>query len=114
MEERRKHKRKDLLFYSRVYDARGGTMIGNLLNITPQGAMVLADKPIEPGIEFNLHIELPEGISDKTFIDVDARSLWHQPDINPEFIDIGFEFTRIDEQDLPIISRLVDEYGFRD
>jgi len=114
MEERRKQKRKDLLFYSRVYEEQKGKMLGNLLNITSQGAMLLTEKPIEPGEEFTLLIELPEGLSTKTRLRVQATSLWHQPDINPEFCDVGFHFLHIDPEDLPIISKLIEEYGFRD
>lgn len=114
MDERRKFRRRDLLFYSRVYDAQRGTMVGNLLNITPQGAMVLTDKPLEEKTDLFLWIELPEGLADKSRFEVRAVSLWCKPDINPEFYDVGFEFTEIKPEDVLIIQRLIEQYGFRD
>jgi len=113
MQERRKTSRKDLMFYSRVHDAITGRQVGNLLNITVGGAMVLCDKPIEPQTVMELHIELPDGIADKSELVITGTSVWHQPDINPEFFDVGFQFQEVDPADQKIIQVLVKEYGFR-
>ena len=113
MQERRKTSRKDLMFYSRVHDGISGRQVGNLLNITAEGAMVLCDKPVEPLTVMELHIELPEGIADKSEMVITATSLWHQPDINPEFFDVGFQFASVIPADQDIIQILVKEYGFR-
>jgi hypothetical protein len=114
MPERRKYTRRDLMFYSRVVDANTGRMVGNLLNITPEGAMVLSEKQIPPDIAMELHIELPEEISPKPELIFQAISLWCQPDINPEFFDVGFQFQDVSEEKAEVIQRLVKEYGFRD
>jgi len=113
MQERRKTSRRDLMFYSRVRDGISGRQVGNLLNITVGGAMVLCDRPIEPQIVMELHIELPDGIAVKSELVVTATSLWHQADINPEFYDVGFQFHEVDPADHEIIQRLIKEYGFR-
>jgi hypothetical protein len=101
------------MFYSRVSDGITGRQVGNLLNITSGGAMVLSEKPIEPQTKMQLHIELPEGIAEKSELVIDATSLWHQPDINPEFFDVGFQFAQVSPTDQAIIQVLVEEYGFR-
>ena len=113
MQERRKASRKDLIFYSRVSDAITGRQVGNLLNITAGGAMVLCEKPIEPQIVMELHIELPDGIAEKSELVITAASVWHQSDINPEFYDVGFRFQEVAPEDQEIIQVLVKEYGFR-
>jgi hypothetical protein len=101
------------MFYSRVSDGITGRQVGNLLNITIGGAMVLSDRPVEPHTVMELHIELPEGIANKPELVLTATSLWHQPDINPEFYDVGFQFKEVSSADQEIIQILVKEYGFR-
>jgi hypothetical protein len=113
MSEKRKAPRRDLIFYSRVSDGKSGRVLGYLLNITAGGAMILSEKPVESDWLVDLHIELPEGLSDKHELVVAARSLWCRPDINPEFYDCGFSFSEISEEYVRLIERLTEEYGFR-
>ena len=113
MAEKRKFPRRDLIFYSRVSDGRSGRVLGYLLNITPEGAMILSEKPLEVDWEVELHIELPDDLSDLREMVIPARSRWCQPDINPEFYDIGFVFLQVTEEYIGLIQRLVEEYGFR-
>ncbi len=47
MQERRKYPRKDLLLFANVYDSKSGKIIGTLLNITLEGAMVLSENKID-------------------------------------------------------------------
>ena len=113
MADKRKFPRKDLIFYSRVSDGKGGRVLGYLLNITPEGAMILSEKPLEVDWEVDLHIELPDDLSDLREMVIPARSRWCQPDINPEFYDTGFAFLKTSEKYTGLILRLVEEYGFR-
>jgi hypothetical protein len=87
--------------------------LGYLLNITPEGAMILSEKPLEVNLEVELHIELPEGLSDLREMVFLARSRWCQPDINPEFYDVGFMFLKSSKEYTELIYRMVEEYGFR-
>jgi hypothetical protein len=113
MAEKRKFPRRDLIFYSRVSDGISGRALGYLLNIPPEGAMILSEKPLEADLEVELHIELPDELSNLREMVIPARSRWCQPDINPEFYDVGFVFLKMTEEYTGLILRLVEEYGFR-
>jgi len=113
MAEKRKFPRRDLIFYSRVSDGNSGRALGYLINITPQGAMILSEKPLDVNLEMELHIEIPEGLSDLSEMVILARSRWCQPDINPEFYDVGFMFLESSKEYTALILRLVEEHGFR-
>jgi hypothetical protein len=114
MEDRRKIKRRFLLYYVRVYDSKKSEQIGHLVDITPHGAMVIAENPLPVGQNFNLRIELTSEISDRQYMEIIARSIWCQPDIDPHFHNTGFEIVQIEPRDAAIIQRIVEEYGFRD
>jgi len=113
MAEKRQSPRKDLIFYSRVSDGKSGRVLGYLLNITPGGAMILSEKTVDPDWLVELHIELPEELSDLRYMIITARSLWCQLDINPEFYDAGFSFMDLPAEYIGLIERLTAEYGFR-
>ncbi len=114
MEDQRKVKRRYLLYYARVYDASTRQWIGNLVDITPIGAMILGLAPIPEGQQMRLRIELTEDVANKPYMELEVRAKWHRPDLDPTKFDIGFEIENISEEDAAIIRRIVELYGFRD
>jgi len=114
MEERRKYPRRYLNFFTRVFDLKSGELLGYLGDITTAGAMVISELPIDPEVTFKLRMDLPEHQFGKDRLDMEARSLWCQPDINPQFFNTGFEFLKLEEEDIQVIERIVQQYGIRD
>lgn len=113
-DERRKFKRRYIMYYSRVFDRRTGRVIGYIVDLTPEGAMIISEEPIEPDTVFRLRMDLPEELSDKGYIFFEARSVWCQPDVDPNFFDIGVQLIEIEDEDVALIERMIAEYGFRD
>lgn len=114
MQERRKHPRKDLLLFASVLDSDTGRVIGTLLNITLEGAMVLSERKIDSDNVMELHIKLPENFVQKHELVFTANSRWCAPDINPEFYDVGYQFANVSEEDSQIIQAIIEKYGFKD
>ncbi len=114
MQERRKYPRKDLLLFANVYDSRSGKIIGTLLNITLEGAMVLTENKIDQDNLMELHIKLPDNFVKKNELVFTANSRWCAPDINPEYFDVGYQFANVTEEDSHIIQALIEKYGFKE
>ncbi len=114
MQERRKYPRKDLVIFTNVYDPKYERIIGTLLNITPDGAMVLSLNKVDSDRETELHIKLPENFVQKQELILTAKSRWCAPDINPEFFDVGYQFTNVSEEDGQIILKIIEKYGYKD
>lgn len=112
MLEKRKHKRKNLLYYLPVIDRNTGGQIGHLVDITRDGMMLISKEPIEKGLMFQIRIELPAVISGHVQIEFDAESRWNTKDVNPEFFDTGFRFRDINVRTAAIIEQLISEHGF--
>jgi hypothetical protein len=112
--ERRRFKRRYLMYYSRVYNRQTGDVIGYMVDLTPEGAMIISEEPIEVGKDFRLRIDMPEEISQKASLDFEAKSVWCKPDIDPHFFGTGFYINNLPEQDINLIERMIQEYGFRD
>ncbi len=114
MQERRKYPRKDLLLFANVYDSKSGKIVGTLLNITLEGAMVLSENRIDANNTMELHIKLPENFVEKNELVFVANTRWCGPDINPEFFDVGYQFANVSEEDGQIIQTIIEKYGFKD
>ena len=113
-DERRKFKRRYLMYYSRIFDRKNGSVIGYLVDLTPEGAMIISEEPIHPGEVFRLRMDLPEDIASKASLDFQAKSVWCKPDIDPHFFGTGFQIMDLQGEDIQLIERMIQEYGFRD
>ncbi|NOX87971.1 MAG: PilZ domain-containing protein [Calditrichaeota bacterium] len=113
MGEQRKLHRRHLIYYLRVFDRETGEVIGHLINITPEGIMVISENPLETNKTYKLKMDLPSDIFEKTEIEFDAESRWCKKDVNPEFYDTGFSILNLSYHDGRLIERLIDDYGFR-
>jgi len=114
MQERRKQIRKNLIAYSQVYDLYSGVLLGYLADLTLKGAMVIGDKEVEVDREITLQFEVPEmeNIALKKF-SLPTRVAWCQPDISPDFQNVGFEFKEITDEQKKVILAIMEVYEFR-
>src|SRR5512133_1025262 len=114
MQERRKAQRKNLMSYSQVFDLYGGHLLGYLGDLHLQGAMIIGQKLLDENTVVTLAIELPDlPNTSTTRITVPARVAWCEPDISPEFFNIGFEFQEVRTEQADLIQSIMDQYEFR-
>ena len=114
MQERRKQIRKDLTAYSQVYDLYGGALLGYLGDLAPTGAMAIGDKAVEVGSELTLQFEVPELEHIRTKkLTLPARVVWCEPDVSPDFQNIGFEFKEVSATQKKVIEAIMKAYEFR-
>ena len=113
MQERRKQPRKNLMSYSQVFDVHEGYLVGYLGDLNDLGAMVISDVAVKPNIEMTIQIQLPEldDFSDE-YITVPIRVAWCQPDISPDYFNIGMEFKELTERQQKIIKAILENYEF--
>ena len=113
-DDRRKFKRRYLMYYSRVFDRETGSVLGYIVDVTPEGAMIISEEPVPPGKVYQVRMDLPEDISDKSFVDFTAESVWCKKDIDPNFYDTGLRISNLSDEDRALIENMIQEYGFRD
>lgn len=114
MEERRKFKRRHLLFYTRVFDRKNGKLIGHIADLTPAGAMLISEEEIPLDTTYHLMMDLPFAYNSKTHLDFDALSVWSKPDLDPKFFNAGFKLLNVEPEDLTIIEWIIQDFGFKD
>jgi hypothetical protein len=114
MKDKRKIKRRFLLYYMRIYDVATRQQIGNLVDITQRGIMVVSEKPIPEGQTTRLRMELTDEVASKPFMEFSVVSKWCEPDITPNMYNTGFEIQDLSAEDAEIINRINEQFGFRD
>jgi hypothetical protein len=114
MPERRKLKRRHLLYYLRVYNARTGRILGHLVDISPGGVMVMSQSRRRLGRTVLLRMVLPGQPRRVKVVEFEARTKWCRRDVNPDFWDTGFETTGLSRQQAAALDTLVEDFGFRD
>lgn len=114
MNEKRKLARKHLIIYSRVFERNLGKMLGYLSDLSPLGAMIISEQPQAVNGVLLLRFELPgTALFSTNKLDLQARVVRCDPDINPAFYDIGFEFLNLEPEKVPVIERMMELYEFR-
>ena len=114
MKEKRKTKRRFLQYYMRVYDAESRQQIGNLVDITPQGIMIVSEHLLPKDQISRIRIELSDEVSRKPYIEFTAISRWCEQDVIPHMYNTGFEILELSPDDSAVINQIVAEFGFRD
>ena len=114
MAERRKLKRRHLLYYLRVHSAPEGQLVGHVADITPEGLMLMTERELPIGETLSLRMTMPGDPGERNSLEFEATSLWCRRDINPDFWDVGFKTEGLSRAQAGVIETLIDDYGFRD
>ena len=115
--EKRKIKRRHLIYYLRIFDTTTEKILGHLVDITPDGLMLISEEPIKPDTRFHLSMDMPAEIiieSENRRIRFDGMTIRCEPDVNPQFYLTGFKLVDVEETTRGFISQLITFFGFQD
>ena len=107
MNDKRKHKRyqtRDLLC---VVDRETAQPIGDLANLSTDGAMFVSPAAVEVGHLYRCLIKLPHPIMDQDEINFDAVCRWSKENRSQNCHESGYSVTNISDTDKEIISLLI-------
>jgi hypothetical protein len=114
MHERRRQKRRNISYYMPILDPGTLQVVGHLVDINQIGFMIDCPVALIGGVEMDLRLDTPPGISNKDFILFHARVKWCRPDrITPNSYNVGFEIIGISESDAGIIQSIAEQFGSR-
>ncbi len=112
--DRRKFKRRLLVYNLDVFDAQTNAPLGRMVDITPEGMMLVSARPVEVDSVLHLSVELPSEIFSAKRVNFTAIAHWCRHDINPELFDTGLEFTDISDKNIETVVGLIADYAFPD
>ncbi len=109
--DRRKKERKLLTFFSRVIDNTNGRLLGYLVDMSANGALIVGNLALKVNSEFALRFDLPEDYAEKQQLLLTMKVIWCQPDPDPELYRTGLKLVRAADSDLTIMQKMIAEYG---
>lgn len=112
MAEKRKLKRRELLYNLKVLDNETGELIGYAVDINAQGLRFSSSQDYEPGRRLELSIELPHEILGKRSVKLTAEVKWCSPDINPELRAAGVHFSSVSPGEEEALVALMAQFSF--
>ncbi|PLX47309.1 MAG: PilZ domain-containing protein [Desulfobulbaceae bacterium] len=112
--ESRGMKRRQLVYYLKLYDTETGQQIGNLVDITTKGCKIVSREPLPVGQAMNLRLDLPEGYFSRESVVLSGTTLWSRPDVNPDFHVTGFEVPHLGHEERKLVRQLIDRTAFHD
>jgi hypothetical protein len=113
LKEHRKNERIKAVTFATARDVGERALLGFLGDITPDGAMVIGEKPIAADRDIELEIdfrgveEIPGGR-----LTTAAHVAWCRHDEKSGYYHTGFEFLSLPEELIPAIELLVERYRF--
>ncbi len=110
MEDRRKYKRTDLIYYLTVFDRNTDNLIGYMGDISSGGTMILSEKPLEINTTYQLKIELSSILYKSEQIELDARCVRIKHDSNLNFYNCGLEFLKIERENIEKLREMADKF----
>lgn len=106
--EQRRLTRVSMPEHPQVVDLHSNTVMGQLVNLSVEGLMMMGPSPVSPGTVLQLRIPLQH--NDKTFdIQVGVESLWCDDADESGLCWTGFHIIDISPEHLEVISTLVYE-----
>lgn len=109
----RREPRHYLCVYLDVIDLYTNRLLGSMGDISRTGVMFISEKPLPLNHLLDIRILLPEADEfPKKFIEAQVETRWTKPNINPQWHCIGCCFIKINQEDLSIIDKIGEYFGF--
>ena len=110
-EDKRKILRRHLVFYLRVFDGMSSRILGQLVNVSPRGVMLISDRPIQENQEYRLRMRLPHEIAGRSELTFEASCRWCTQDSNPDFFIAGFYMQALPEDVEKDLQSLINDFS---
>ncbi|MCX8044497.1 MAG: PilZ domain-containing protein [Desulfobacterota bacterium] len=105
--ERRIYKRRQLIYYLELFDGKHEQCIGHVVDISPEGMLVMSDKPFGICQTYRFSIVYKQPGCCRHMVQVTARSRWCMPGMHAHFYDTGFELVGIDKETAKAIDTII-------
>jgi hypothetical protein len=110
-EHHRKHQRQELNTTILIRNAMDGAPIGELVNITVEGLMIISDQEMATNSIFQFSLELPEPIEGTNRIDLGVDCLWSRSAENVNRHWSGYQIIDASPEALEAIDALIGGYA---
>jgi|GEM_PF-2302395 len=109
MDARRKDRIR-LIYHLRVFDTRTGKPLGVLVDLTPEGMMLMADQQLPTGYSSTLHMDLPANVMDGGRLSFQGEVVWCREDAEDGFYSLGIAMRELSDSSISVVRELIDRF----
>lgn len=110
LEEHRKLVRKRLSTVLEMQDQQTSQVFGRIMDLTPDGFMLLAKQEMIPNHRYDMVLNLPEAIKSHLSINLVSECRWCQPSNTAGYFGAGFFVVSVDAVKSEAWKTLVEEF----
>ena len=110
MQDKRSSPRRRVNEKIELRDIHTDQLLGNLVNISDSGFMLLADQSLSTNQLFQLRMLFPTPIENVEHIELGAECLWRQDVPDTDHCWAGFHIIDISEQATHLIQHLISDW----
>lgn len=109
----RRQERTRLIYHLRVFDARRKKLLGHMVDITPEGLMLIGETPVPVGRKYALRMDLPRNLMDG-HLTFSAESKWCTKDANGDFYSMGMRIVKMTPEAITLVQKLTRDFYHED
>ncbi len=113
MAENRRQSRKFTNDYFLVYETKSNQLIGRVLDLTPDGAMLIGDRLVPVPVKYSCKMVMPRMVGRHRFLYFEVESRWCQKNPRLGWHETGYQITRIDKEFQEVINEMIGEWIVR-
>jgi hypothetical protein len=106
----RRLERAHLIYFLRVFDSHSGDLLGQMVDLTPSGIMVIGESAITPRQKYQLRMDLPHNVAAGRHLTVEARCKWCRRDVSGDFYNIGFLIVEMSPEAHRVVDDLIERF----
>ena len=106
----RRQERTRLIYPLRVFDARRKKLLGHMVDITPEGLMLIGETPVRVGRKYSLRMDLPRNLMTDGHVTFSAESKWCTRDVNGDFYSMGMRIVKMTPEALTLVQKLTRDF----
>ncbi len=106
----RRLERAHLIYFLRVFDAMSGDLLGQMVDLTSDGIMVIGESAIIPRQKYRLRMDLPRNVAIGQHLTLDVQCKWCRRDPSADFYSMGFHILDMSPQAHQIVDQLVQKF----
>lgn len=110
-EQHRKLERRELGTAILIRNSMSGDSIGELVNLTVEGLMIISDQEMSTNSIFQFSLEVPDGANNTTSVELGVDCLWSRPAENFNRHWSGYQIIDASPDALKTIDRLISGYS---
>ena len=106
----RRQERTRLIYSLRLFLAETRVLLGYLVDITPEGIMVIGDQPQEAGARLALEMDLPKNVMNGGQLSFQGEIKWCREDNDDGLFTLGIRLLKMAAESQALIQELTDRF----